>query len=137
MYRVVENTQSNIYPGTAVTIYIAVTDEGSKIVVAIILAQLNVVNHKSHSELLFSPHTFIEEFYHYNRSLCLFQLHNLHKFTSAYLLISVLHEQPTLRVNFQIQQCPIWFDLQNGRCDCNKFIKAIWKRKSNNKIMCN
>ena len=139
---VVENTQSNIYPGTAVTIYIAVTDEGSKIVPAIILAQLKVVNHKSHSELFFSPHTFIKEFYHYNH--CAYfsytintSSHYLHKFTSAYLLISVLHKQPTLRVNFQIQQCPIGFELQNGRCDCNKFIKAIRKRKSNNEIMCN
>ena len=46
---VVENTQSNIYPRTAVTIWIAVTDEGSKIVPAIILAQ-SKVNHKSHQK---------------------------------------------------------------------------------------
>ena len=135
---VVENTQSNIYPGTPVTIYIAVTDEGSKIIPAIILAQLKV-NHKSHPKLLFSPHTFIEEFYHYNH--CAHFSYTIYtsspNIISAYLLISVLHEQPTLRVNFQIQQCPIGFELQKGICDSNKFIKAIRKRKSNIEIMCN
>ena len=131
---VVENTQSNIYPGTAVTIYIAVTDEGGTIVPAIILAQLKV-NHESHPELLFSPHTFIEEFYHcthFNYTI----YSSSSNITSAYLLISVLHEQPILRVNFQIQQCPIGFELQNGICGCNKFIKAIQKRIYNIEIMC-
>ena len=93
---VVENTQSNIYPRTAVTIWIAVTDEGSKIVPAIILAQ-SKVNHKSHQKLLYSPHTFIEEFYHYNH--CAHFSYTIYtsspNIISAYLVISVLHEQPT------------------------------------------
>ena len=134
---VVENTQSNIYPGTPFTIYIAVTDEDGMIVPAIILAQLKV-NHKSHPELLFSPHTFIEEFYHYNHCAHFsYTIYTSSPNTSAYLLISVLHEQPTLRVNFQIQQCPIGFELQNGICGCKQFIKAIQKRKYNIEIMCN
>ena len=123
---VTENNQSrtNIYPGTPVIIDVAVKDEGGHIVPANVLTQLQ------ENELQFSPVDSIKEFNHYNHCARFsYKIHTIStQSTTGHLLISVLHKQPTLKVKFQIQQCPIGFELQKGMCHCNKFIQAIERK---------
>ena len=133
-------TSSTIYPGTPIVIYVVIKDEGEQIVPANVLTQLYSDSHnKLQTELSFSPENSIKEFNHHDQCARFSYLIHSNSSSAAkgHLMLSVLHKQPTLNVPFQIQQCPIGFELEKGRCDCNTFIHAVQKKKKKFEITCN